>query len=84
MALLGCRTRFVGQQVTPAQSRMARGVLRWSLEAAAKEAKIAKATLVRFEKGGNVMLFGYLRLKEAYEAHGVRFEGKTGVHVEER
>ena len=43
-----------------------------------------KATLVRFEKGGNVMLFGYLRLKEAYEARGVRFEGKTGVHVEER
>ena len=30
------------------------------------------------------MLFGYCRLKEAYEAHGVRFGGKTGVHVEEK
>lgn len=65
--------------MTPGQSKAARSWLGWSMDKAAAEAGIAKSTLVRFEKGENVMHRIVLSLEKAYTAAGVEFQGKIGV-----
>lgn len=68
--------------MTPAQSRAARSFLNWSLIKAAGEAGIGVSTLQRFERGDSVLHVKVLALEKAYESAGIRFEGKTGVHLE--
>ena len=68
--------------MTPAQSRAARSFLSWSLADAASAAGIAISTLQRFEKGLSVMHNKVLALERAYEDAGIRFVGRTGVHLE--
>ena len=71
-----------GDGMTPAQSRAARSFLTWSLGKAAAEAGIGVSTLQRFERGQSVLHVKVLALERAYEAAGIRFDGKTGVHLE--
>ena len=72
---------FRGDDVTPAQSRAARSFLNWSLAKAAREADIGVSTLQRFERGDSVLHVKVLALERAYEAAGIEFAGKTGVHL---
>ena len=65
--------------MTPGQSKAARSWLGWSFETAAAKAGIAKSTLVRFEKGENVMHRIVLSLERAYTEAGIEFQGKIGV-----
>lgn len=62
--------------LTPAQSRMARAALIWSLEQAGAAAGVSRRTVLRFERDHRDIkpeLIGGLR--RAYEAAGVRFIG---------
>ncbi len=65
--------------MTPGQSKAARTWLGWSQDTAAQKAGIAKSTLVRFEKGENVMLRVALSLEKAYTEAGIEFQGRIGV-----
>jgi transcriptional regulator with XRE-family HTH domain len=63
-----------GLGLTPAQSRMARAALQWSVEEAAEAASLSYRTILRFEKeqrGIQAELIANLR--RAYEAAGVQF-----------
>ena len=67
--------------MTPGQSRAARSWLEWSLERAAAEAGVGKSTVYRFERGKSVLHIKVLALERAYEAAGIEFVGKHGVHL---
>jgi DNA-binding XRE family transcriptional regulator len=63
-----------GSALTPAQSRMARAALQWSLHEAAKAAGVSYRTILRFEKEQrDVQPDLIAALRRAYEAAGVRF-----------
>ena len=68
--------------MTPGQSRAARSWLDWSIRKAAAEAGLSKSTVVQFEKGRPVMLETMTKLRGAYVAAGITFEGTTTVHYE--
>ena len=68
--------------MTPAQSRAARGLLDWTITAAAQRANLNKNTVQRFETGGNVYSDTIRALERAYINAGVIFTGKTGVRLE--
>ena len=68
--------------MTPAQSRAARGLLDWTITAAAQRANLNKNTVQRFETGGNVYSDTIRALERAYVAAGVVFTGKTGVRLD--
>ncbi len=58
----------------PAQSRMARAALEWSLEDAAGAAGVSRRTVLRFERHHRDVRPELIEaLRQAYEAAGVRF-----------
>lgn len=60
--------------LTPAQSRMARAALQWSIEEAAEAAGMSYRTILRFEKEQrDVQPELIAELRRAFEATGVRF-----------
>lgn len=67
--------------MTPAQSRAARGLLRWSRSEAGKHAGIGRNTVQRFEDNENVYLDKVRALERAYAEAGVVFTGKTGTEL---
>lgn len=63
-----------GRALTPAQSRMARAALQWSLEQAGAAAGISRRTVLRFENDHRDIKPELISgLRRAYEAAGVRF-----------
>ena len=59
--------------MTPAQSRMARAALQWSLEQAGSAAGVSRRTVLRFEtEHRDVQAELIAELRRAYEAAGVR------------
>ena len=63
--------------LTPAQSRMARAALQWSLEDAAAAAGVSRRTVLRFEnEHRDVQAELIAELRRAYEAAEVRFIGQ--------
>jgi transcriptional regulator with XRE-family HTH domain len=74
--------------IDPAQSRMARAALGWSVRDLAKRAGIGFNTVNRFEIGGNVQTASVASMEEAFRAVGVEFgiEGQIRVppHVSAR
>ena len=67
--------------MTAGQCRAARSWLDWSIRKTAAQARLDKSTVVRFERGNRVMHDTVLKLQGAFEAAGIEFEGKTGVHL---
>ena len=65
--------------MTPGQCRAARSWLKWSTRKTAKESGVARATLVRFENGRDVMHSSVTRLRKTFEAAGVEFSGNFTV-----
>ena len=60
--------------LTPAQSRMARAALIWSLEQAGAAAGVSRRTVLRFERDRRDIRAELIAdLRRAYEAAGVRF-----------
>ncbi len=60
--------------LTPAQSRMARAALQWSLEEAAKAAGVSRRTILRLENDQRDIQAGKVAaIRQALEAAGVRF-----------
>ena len=63
-----------GNSLLPAQSRMARAALQWSLHEAAQAAGVSYRTILRFEKEQrDIQPELIAALRRAYEAAGVRF-----------
>lgn len=64
----------MGPVLTPAQSRMARAALQWSLHEAAKAAGVSYRTILRLEKEQrDVQPELIADLRRAFELAGVRF-----------
>jgi len=62
-----------GPVLTPAQSRMARAALQWSVEEAAEAAGLSYRTILRFEKEQrDIQVELIVNLRRTYEAAGVR------------
>jgi len=60
--------------LTPAQSRMARAALQWTLEQAGAAAGVSRRTILRFENGHRDIKPELIAtLRRAYEAAGLRF-----------
>ncbi len=60
--------------ITPAQSRAARALLKWTVEEAGKRAGIGKNTVVRFEsETGNSQRSSGAVIEAAYRAAGIDF-----------
>ncbi|HEV2818639.1 MAG TPA: helix-turn-helix transcriptional regulator [Allosphingosinicella sp.] len=60
--------------LTPAQSRMARAALQWSLEQAGAADDVSRRTILRFENDHrDIKPELVAALRRAYEAAGVRF-----------
>ena len=68
--------------MTPGQCRAARSWLKWSTRKTAQESGVARATLVRFENGRDVMHSSVTRLRKTFEAAGVVFSGNFTVSYE--
>lgn len=67
-------TDLDGHALLPAQSRMARAALQWSLHEAAQAAGVSYRTILRFEKEQrDVQPELIADLRRAYEGAGVRF-----------
>ena len=65
--------------LTPAQSRMARAALQWSLEQAAAAAGVSRRTVLRFENEHRDIKAALIAgLRQAYEGAGVRFIEEGG------
>jgi DNA-binding XRE family transcriptional regulator len=59
----------------PAQCRMARAAIRWSVDDLAAHASVGRATIIRFENGDEIKPSTRQKLRGAFEAQGVRFTG---------
>ena len=69
--------------MTPQQCRMARAALEWSLDDLEGKSSVTRATIHRFEKGGDAYASTIQKLKTALESSGqIRFEGDCCVCVE--
>ena len=69
--------------MTPAQSRLARAALRWSIRETATKANVSPSTIVRFERGEDTLRSSAAKLERAYTNAGVQFIGRTGVKLAE-
>jgi transcriptional regulator with XRE-family HTH domain len=65
--------------ITPAQLRAARGLVRLSAEALAKQSNLSWSTVQRFEAGQNVLPIALQAIREAMERAGVEFTDDGGV-----
>jgi hypothetical protein len=70
--------------IVPAQSRMARGALKWGVRDLAKAAIMSHDTVVRFERGDELKTRTVAAIQEAFERHGIEFlpdEGGKGIGI---
>jgi transcriptional regulator with XRE-family HTH domain len=68
----------------PAQARMARAALKWSLLDLQEKTGINKNTIVRFEAGKGILLSTAIKLEEAFAKEGATFvyeDGTRGLGV---
>ena len=70
------KTRNVARllNITDTQCRAARGILNWSTRDPAKVSHVGATTIARFESGKPANPSTLALLKQAFEAHGVRFK----------
>ena len=64
--------------ITPVQSRMARGALEWGIRDLAKAAEISHDTVVRFERGDELRESTVAAVVRAFEKAGVEFISENG------
>ena len=57
----------------PAQARMARAALKWSLLDLQEKTGINKNTIVRFEAGKGILLSTAIKLEDAFAKKGITF-----------
>lgn len=75
--------------LTPAQSRAARGLLNWSQQRLADEARVSRATVAHYEtESANVQVNNILALQQVLETAGIEFiepnGGGPGVRMTKR
>jgi transcriptional regulator with XRE-family HTH domain len=74
--------------LSAAQCRMARAALQWAVKDLAREAKMSRTTIIRFENGHAAPIPATLTvLRQVFEKHGLEFiddEHRRGVIVRER
>ena len=63
----------------PAQARMARAALKWSVLDLQEKTGINKNTIVRFEAGKGILLSTAIKLEEAFAKEGVTFVYEDGI-----
>ena len=66
----------MSEELTPAQCRAGRAILKWSVEDLAKEAGVGKNTVTRFENDNPAQATTTGHLKRALESAGVCFTEK--------
>lgn len=59
--------------MTPAQSRMARAALEWTVDVAAKQARIGRMVILRFESDGAIDDDPQRMLNDAFVRAGIEF-----------
>lgn len=59
--------------MTPAQCRMARAALRWTVHSLAAAAQVAPNTVVRFEKDGGIQVRSMTAMERALREAGAEF-----------
>lgn len=64
-------TKFVMQ---PEQCRMARGALHWTVEELARQAQLAKNTVMAFEAGRSVRGSSVQAMQDVFEDRGIQFD----------
>lgn len=64
--------------MNPAQCRMARGALEWTVRELAAKAEVGVNTVTRFEKGADTLTSTIAKLRTALEAAGVEFIAENG------
>lgn len=64
--------------MTPAQCRMARAALTWSVRECADKVGITPNTISSFELGRSVRTSTVDRLRDVFIGHGAVFDGATG------
>lgn len=64
--------------LTPAQVRMARAALQWTVEELSRAANVAAKTIHRYEHGENVTVETLLKLKDAFEKAGITWVPENG------
>ena len=65
--------------MTPGQCRAARSWLAWTVTDTARAAGVARGTLIKFEKGGNINYNSLDKIRRAYEREGIEFRGRIYV-----
>lgn len=68
----------IGFTMTPAQSRMARAALQWSLHDLAAKAAVSRMTCARFELGKTVAAESIEAMRAALVEAGADFSRKAG------
>jgi transcriptional regulator with XRE-family HTH domain len=71
---------LTAEALTPAQCRMARAALQWSLDEAAQAAGVSYRTIFRLEnEQRDIQAEKVAAIRRAFEAVGVTFAEKSGV-----
>jgi transcriptional regulator with XRE-family HTH domain len=69
--------------ITPAQVRLARELLHWTLLDVGFRAGVSNTTVRNFEIGRHIR-DGVRLIRNTFEAAGIRFDGKDGVRLQEK
>jgi transcriptional regulator with XRE-family HTH domain len=64
--------------LTPAQVRMARAALEWTIEELARRAGLTAKTIHHYERGGNATIDTLTKIKAAFDAAGVVWVPENG------
>lgn len=72
------KSPYYGDQMTPAQCRMARAALDWGVLDLAREAGVSTQTIVRLERGEALKQPTLDRIREAFEDAGVELIPENG------
>lgn len=67
--------------MTPAQSRMARAALRWTLREFARRVGLTTNTICAFEGGRNVHTETVAKMRRLFEKHGADFSEESTVKM---
>jgi transcriptional regulator with XRE-family HTH domain len=70
--------------ITPAQVRLARELLHWTLLDVGFRAGVSNTTVRNFEIGRHIRDDGVRLIRNTFEAAGIRFDGKDGVRLQEK
>lgn len=70
--------------MTPAQCRAGRALLDWEIQRLARDARVSRNTVSRFEREEDALQSTVLKMQRAMEKAGVEFLPDNGVRLPEK